>query len=109
MGGGRGRREWAVVTVVTVCAVLGHCAAAVVASAGATAPRVLHLHPVTRRSNFTVPGNFSSLSIEYLNHELYGGLYSQQLGGESFEEAATQAPQEAEYGDEKVANRDIGV
>jgi len=40
----------------------------------------------TYRSTWSVPSYFSSLGIEYLNHEIYGGLYSQLIFGESFEE-----------------------
>jgi len=38
------------------------------------------------RSEFKVPAHFSAVGVEFLNHEFYGGLYSQLIFGESFEE-----------------------
>ncbi|KAK3282184.1 hypothetical protein CYMTET_10065 [Cymbomonas tetramitiformis] len=38
-------------------------------------------------STWRVPKDFSGMGMEYLNHEVYGGLASQMVFGESFEEA----------------------
>jgi hypothetical protein len=63
------------------------CFEAVQAAADGATVRELHLSPFTRRYNHSVPVNLSAaLSLEYLNHEAYGGLYSQLIYGESFEE-----------------------
>jgi hypothetical protein len=35
-----------------------------------------------------VPRRHSALGVEFLNHELYGGLSTQMVFGESFEEAS---------------------
>ena len=79
--GGCARSGWAA-SLHLMLMTLMHCSAAV---------RELHLSPLTRRFNHTVPANLSSaVSLEYLNHEVYGGLYSQLVYGESFEELATQ-------------------
>ena len=54
------------------------------------APRALEVH-LDRRSSFKVPRANSAVGVESLNHQLDGGLYSQLLFGESFEEVALSA------------------
>ena len=39
-------------------------------------------------SSWSISPNLASIGIEYLNHEIYGGLYAQMVFGESFEEAS---------------------
>jgi hypothetical protein len=46
---------------------------------------------VAQAAAWQLPVNWSSVGIEYLNHEIYGGLYSQLVFGESFEEPASAA------------------
>ena len=50
---------------------------------------------VARAAAWQLPTNWSSVGIEYLNHEIYGGLYSQLVFGESFEEPASAAASSA--------------
>ena len=57
------------------------------ASAAAPATRSLVVHP-NEYSSFAVPRRHSALGVEFLNHELYGGLSTQMVFGESFEEAS---------------------
>ena len=69
--------------------------AALLLSAASGAPaepavRNLVVHP-HERSDFRVPRGHSALGIEFLNHEIYGGLSSQMLFGESFEEVSLAA------------------
>ena len=47
--------------------------------------RSLVVHP-NEYSGFAVPRRHSALGVEFLNHELYGGLSTQMVFGESFEE-----------------------
>ena len=63
-------------------------AAALLASAAASpSQRSLVVHP-NEYSGFAVPRRPSALGVEFLNHELYGGLSTQMVFGESFEEAS---------------------
>ncbi len=57
-----------------------------VAAAPPAAPRTLVVHPGERKP-FAVPRRHAALGVEFLNHEIYGGLSSQMVFGESFEEA----------------------
>jgi hypothetical protein len=58
----------------------------------AAAPRSLVVHP-NERAAWAVPRRHAALGIEYLNHEIYGGLSSQMVFGESFEEGSLAAAQ----------------
>ena len=49
--------------------------------------RSLVIHP-NEFSDFAVPRRHSALGVEFLNHELYGGISTQMVFGESFEEAS---------------------
>jgi hypothetical protein len=64
-------------------ALLAGCAAAALPEE----QRSLVIHPNEAVQDFTVPRRHSALGIEFLNHEIYGGLSTQMLFGESFEEA----------------------
>ena len=68
------------------------------ASAASPSQRSLVVHPNTF-SDFAIPRRHCGLGIEFLNHELYGGLSTQMVFGESFEEAslASQARERAVY------------
>ena len=58
------------------------------AVAAAPSPqRSLVIHP-NEFSDFAVPRRHSALGVEFLNHEIYGGLSTQMVFGESFEEAS---------------------
>ena len=56
-------------------------------AAAPSSQRSLVIHP-NEFSNFAVPRRHSALGVEFLNHELYGGLSTQMVFGESFEEAS---------------------
>ena len=56
-------------------------------SAAPPSQRSLVIHP-NQFSEFAVPRRHSALGVEFLNHELYGGLSTQMVFGESFEEAS---------------------
>ena len=55
---------------------------------GAPQPRSLVVRPNEAQQDWTVPRRHSALGVEFLNHEIYGGLSTQLLFGESFEEDA---------------------
>ena len=66
----------------------------------------------SQRSQFVVPTRNAAVGIEFLNHEIYGGLYAQMVFGESFEEAALSdeprlryAPPPSDVGIESCAAR----
>ena len=52
----------------------------------------------TSASSWRMAERLQAVGLEYLNHEIYGGLYSQMVFGESFEEAAA--------GEEEVEDED---
>ena len=56
-------------------------------AAAPSSQRSLVIHP-NEFSDFAVPRRHSALGVEFLNHELYGGLSTQMVFGESFEEAS---------------------
>ena len=56
-------------------------------AAASPSQRNLVVHP-NEFSSFAVPRRHSALGVEFLNHELYGGLSTQMVFGESFEEAS---------------------
>jgi hypothetical protein len=60
----------------------------VCAALAAPPPRTLLVHPGERNEEETVPRRHAALGIEFLNHEIYGGLSNQMVFGESFEEAS---------------------
>jgi hypothetical protein len=61
---------------------------ALVCGALAAPPRTLVVRPGERNEEVTVPRRHAALGIEFLNHEIYGGISNQMVFGESFEEAS---------------------
>jgi Alpha-L-arabinofuranosidase C-terminal domain len=82
--------------IIALLAIAGLLARAIPTPANGVA-KELFVDP-DQRSDFLVPSRGLAVGIEFLNHEIYGGLYAQMVFGESFEEGRMSADDASQHG-----------